>query len=126
MKIIEYHSTARLQVALSNIPLLERIIYRLRVQWIRIRFNIPLLLRIQEHQSQENEYSEWNYIENNSSFHATNTTSSSSAWNVKQVIKEMYEEEHEFFYDTFFFNFFSLTHFILVINIMERVINSFM
>ena len=55
MNTKKYHSLDRLQVPLSKSPLYKRIIQKLEVQWIGLRFNPNLFLGIQVRQSQEEE-----------------------------------------------------------------------
>lgn len=93
MKIIEYHSPNRLQVALAKTPIYKRIIQRLGVQWIGFRFNPTLLLGLQEHQCQYEESKEWQSIEENVGSHLADKTTASLAWDFKKVIREMNEKK---------------------------------
>ena len=63
LKIREYHSPQRMREALNMTPMYKQTIQRLKVNWIGLRLNPPLLLGMLEGRKEEEERKQWKEIE---------------------------------------------------------------
>lgn len=91
LQIKEYPSLERLRNALERTPLYKRIMQRLTIKWIGLKFSPPLLLGLHEKRDQPKEQKEWKEIEANASFYPQEVTTYQIPWDVIQATRAMNE-----------------------------------
>ena len=70
LKIREYHSPKRMREALNITPMYKKALQRLKVNWIGLRLNPPLILGMFEERREEEERKQWEDIERKTRFYS--------------------------------------------------------
>ena len=93
---MEYHTPEILRDALKMTPLYNRVMQRMKIQWLGLKLSPPLLLGLGEGKYQAKEKKEWEEAENNARFYPPEGMPSMIPWDVREAtmaLKEMQKED---------------------------------
>ncbi len=65
----------------------------LQASWIRLKLSPPLLLGLLEGGTKEEEHKQWEEVERKVGFHDSEEDITSEAWDVREAIKAIKDEE---------------------------------
>jgi len=89
LKIREYHSPQRLREALNRTPMYKKSMIRLKVNWIGLKLNPPLLLKMLEGRTKEEEKRQWEEVERKASFYKQEEETTTEEWDVREATRAM-------------------------------------
>lgn len=89
LKIREYHSPQRLREALNRTLMDKKSMQRLKVNWIGLKLNPPLLLGMLEGRKEEEEKRQWEEIKNKEGFYEQEEETTVEAWDVREATRAM-------------------------------------
>jgi len=93
LKIKEYHSPTRMREALARVPLYKQSMKNLQANWIGLKFSPPLLLWLLEGVKEEEEHRQWEEVERKVGFHDREEDITSDAWDVREAVKAIKDDE---------------------------------
>lgn len=93
LKIREYHSPTRMREALARVPLYNQSMQNMQANWIGLNFSPPLLLGLLEVVKEEEENRQWEEVERQAGFHDWEEDITSEAWDVREAIKAIKDDE---------------------------------
>jgi len=79
--------------ALARIPLYKQSMQNLQANWIGLKFSPPLLLRLLEGVTEEEEHRRWEEVDKKVGFHDQEEDITSEAWDVREAVKVVKDDE---------------------------------
>ena len=79
--------------ALARAPLYKNSMQNIQASWIGLKLSPPLLLGLLEGGIEEEEHKQWEEVERKAEFHDSEEDTASEAWDVREVIKAIKDEE---------------------------------
>ena len=92
LKIREYHSPTKMREALARVPLYKQSMQNPQANWIGLKLSPPLLLGLLEGVKEE-EHRQWEEVERKVGFHNREENITSEAWDVREAVKEIKDDE---------------------------------
>jgi len=91
LQIREYHSPNRMKEALRRVPLYKRSMQSLKANWIGLKLSSPLLLRLLEGVKEQQQ--QWEEVDRKVGFHDKEEDLISKAWDVRESVRAIKDEE---------------------------------
>ena len=80
---------------MARVPLYKQSMQNLQANWIGLKFSPPLLLGLLEGVKEEEEHRQWEEVERKAGFHDRVEYITSEAWDVREAIKEIKDDEFD-------------------------------
>jgi len=93
LRIKEYHSPNRMREAMRRAPLYKHSMKNLKANWIGLKFNPPLLLKLLEGVKEEEEQKQWEEMDRKVCFHDREEDITLETWDVRESIRAIKDEE---------------------------------
>ena len=80
---------------MERAPFYERAMQRMKIQWLRLKLNPPLILGLHEGREKNEDQKEWEEEENNVGFYPPEGTPFELPWDVRETTRALKEIRRE-------------------------------
>jgi len=91
--IRKYHSPNRMREAMRRVPLYKHSMQNLKANWIGLKLSPPLLRGLLEGVKEEEEHKQLEGVDRKVGFHDREEDITSEAWDVRESVKAIKDEE---------------------------------